>query len=347
MKKSLIFAVVALVAFVGCAQIENPGNDAGKVEMNFTPLNGNVATRGYTLGTEFKESSVGNLHPGSLDFYRTMQISAYLYPQNGEAGNYFVDKTYSNANHSTTWWNTNTIGGTHEPIYWPVGGTMDFLAYSFSAEPNTVFDGGVVWDDENAASQVVIDVPGENSQNDILYASAYGQKAPSSATPVAMKFNHAQAWLEFELTGTVDAGVPVVHLNRIELENVYNAGVLTIKNNKGNATATWDFSGETKKNIEVDNEYKVKDLKTESQFLDMLFPQQKKTAFVIYYTLGKDTQELSYRFTTDQKTWLMGEKYVYKINITTTEVTVNPTVTVWADGDVADVNAQTTDGKIF
>ena len=342
MKKTLILAAAALFAFVGCAQIENPGNDAGKVEMSFVPLSGDVATRGYTTGTDFEETAKADLHADGTDKARDMQISAYLYPQNGEQGNYFVGKTYKQSTVGSATW-CNFENDLHTPIYWPVGGTMDFLAYSLSEEVNV----DVVWNDENAASQVVLDVPGENSQNDILFASAYGKKAPSAATDVPMVFNHAQAWIEFALTGTP---VNVVNLKRIELENVYNAGVLTINNNKGNATATWDFSAETKKNIEVDNEYTVTKLNSTAQFLDMLIPQQKKTAFVIYYTLGEDTQELSYRFTTDQKTWLMGEKYVYNINITTTEVTVKPTVTVWADGDVADVNAQTSgdpDYKIF
>lgn len=61
----------------------------------------------------------------------------------------------------------------------------------------------------------------------------------------------------------------------------------------------------------------------------MLIPEQAKTAFVLYYTLGTDTKELSYRFTTDQKTWLAGEKYVYRINVSTQEITVDPSVTEW------------------
>ena len=334
MKKALLIAPLAVLALASCNKMDDPKvNPQIQNEMSFVAMN--KVTKGYTLGSTFNDCAYENIHKGQEAVDRTMQISSYLYPQNGEQGNYFVDKTYAKGT-SSWWWNIDPKTEEHDPIYWPVGGTLDFLAYSLSAEKSTVKNVDVIWNSENAASQVVLDVPGENTQNDILFASAYGIKSPSSHKPVDMTFNHAQAWIEFVLTGSLTDETsplgkdePIVKLKRIELENVYNAGVLTINNNKGNATATWDFSAETKKNIEVDNMYSVKELYNVAQYLDMLIPQQKKTAFVIYYTLGNDDQELSYRFTTDLKTWLMGEKYVYKINITTSEVTVAPSVMEW------------------
>lgn len=329
MKKALLIAPLAILALASCNKMDDPKvNPQIQNEMSFVPM---TPTKGYVEGTAFLETYASTLHGTKTPKWRTMQISSYLTPQNGEEGNYFVDKTYAHSGNTVTWWNVNPSTYAHDPIYWPVGGTLDFLAFSLSEEPGTVKNIDVTWNKENASSQVVLDVPGENSQNDILFASAYGIKAPSSQKDVAMTFNHAQAWLEFQLTGSVDAQYPdgIVKLSRIELEDVYNAGVLTVNNNKGNATATWDFSAESKKNIAVDNEYSVKQLNEDVQYLDMLIPQQKKTAFVIYYTLGNDTQELSYRFTSDLKTWLMGEKYIYKINITTSEVTVAPIVTEW------------------
>ena len=338
MKKALLIAPLAVLALASCNKMDDPKvNPQIQNEMSFVPM---TPTKGYSEGTDFTVTPFEYLHNHNASQSRLMQISAYLTPQNGEEGNYFVDKTYGKLSSDAQWHNlkfasldyTKNVG---DPIYWPVGGTLDFLAYSFSEEKNI----DVVWNADNAASKVVMDVPGENTQNDILFSSAYGIKAPSSPKPVNMTFDHAQAWLEFQLTGSVDDTYKdgIVKLNRIELEDVYNAGVLTINNNKGNATATWDFSAESKKNIEVDNEYSVKQLNETVQYLDMLIPQQKKTAFVIYYTLGNDTQELSYRFTTDLKTWLMGEKYIYKINITTSEVTVTPIVTVWKPVQEEDV----------
>ena len=316
---------MAVLALVSCEKKEFAGTEKLN-EMSFTSM----LTKGYAEGDTFFETVVADLHNTSATkTAREMQISAYLYPQNGEQGNYFVGKTYAqSAEESHIWWNVE--GGQHVPIYWPVGGTLDFLAYSLSAEAATVQSVDVEWNAENAASQVVLAVPAENSQNDILFASAYGIKAPSTAAPVPMQFNHAQAWLEFVLTGSeIPDDNATVHFKRIELENVYNAGTLNITNNGGNAIAKWDFSNADKQTIEVDNFNENLKLSGSPKYLDMLIPEQAKTAFVLYYTLGNDEQELSYRFTTDLKTWFKGEKYIYKINITTSEVTVEPKTAPW------------------
>lgn len=331
MKKTLILASMAALALVGCSKNGMEVPESNMQEMSILPMIGNAAaTRGYTTGTAFmygkKEAPLVEVG------YRTMQLSAYLYPQDGEQGNYFVNTTYAIGGDGL--WHAQP-----NPIYWPIGGTMDFLAFSMSEEKNV----NVVWNEDNAASQVVLSVPGENTQNDILFASAAGVKSTvtggtaGSKGTVDMTFDHAQAWLQFNLTSTEPAG-NVVKFKRIVLEDVYNAGELTISNNGGEATAVWDFSGAAKQDIAVDDIQKVSDkyLKPAStseiyygQQLNMLIPQQKKTTFVIYYTLGTDTQELSYRFDTDLKTWLMGEKYIYNICLNTSEVTVSPKVTKW------------------
>ena len=338
MKRTLVIIALAVLALTGCNKemAHNPIASNNDGELSVLPMesNGSIATRGYVEGSKFQETLYESLHksPRSAadSAYRTMQISAYLYPQNGEQKNYFVDKTYAKGASDDLWHNTKT-DGTVDPIYWPVGGTLDFLAYSVSAKDSKNIT--AVWNSEDAANNVTLKVPAENSQNDILFASAYGIESRSSAQAVAMKFNHAQAWLEFVLTGSTDDVNTdgIVTLKRIELENVYNAGTLAIDNNNGNATAKWNFTGEQRQNIEVDNCYGVAKLNAAPQYLDMLIPQQTKTAFVLYYTLGSSAKELSYRFTTDQKTWLMGEKYVYSINIKTSEVTVKPSVTEWND----------------
>ena len=341
MKKTLILTVAALLAMVACNKIETPSNDAGKVELSFMPMTGNVATRGFTLKREFQyvEYSSTGAVVGDPTF-RDMNISAYLYPQDGEPRNYFVNKSFKHASDGDFWRCGGSAGS--DMIFWPVGGTLDFLAYS------SIY-GGVTasWNADNAASEVVLDVPAESSQDDILFASAYGKEAPHSAAPVPMVFKHAQAWLTFSLGANEGPDNSfIVTLKRIELENVYNAGVLTINNNNGDALATWDFSKETRQDIDVDND-SVSALGHKKQFLHMLIPQQEKTAFVIYYTLGDSDTELSYRFTTDQKTWLMGEHYTYNISITPQEVTVDPTVTPWVKGDASDINAQTDHGVIY
>lgn len=319
MKKILLFSTVVFLAIVGCQKEEIKVYENSN-ELSLSPIsaNGNMATRGYVESEVFEETYCANLHSADKPAAtpRTMQMSAYLHPQNGMEGNYFVDKTFAK---NGDYWHATPA------IYWPVGGNLDFLAFSLTSEAQYNKSISVKWDAENAASKVTLTVPAENSQNDILFASAANIKAQRTSTVVPMQFKHAQAWLEFQLSGSSD----VVNVKRIELEDVYNAGTLTINNNGGDALAQWDFTGQKAQTIPVDNLEGVSVLAGKAEFMDMLIPQQPKTAFVLYYTLGKDEQVLSYRFTTDQKTWLMGEKYIYRININANEITVDPSVTTW------------------
>ena len=292
----------------------------GRCELSVSAVADGIPTKGYSETGEFYETSPSQLHGIWKDpVPRTMQLSAYLHPQNGEPGAYFTDKTFSLSDEGGIWWNTNTVGGAHDPIYWPVMSTLDFLAYSVSLEDSR----GVVpsWDESNPAEKVVLTVPAENSQNDILFAGVSGLKSGDAAASVNMRFSHAQAWLQFVVTS--DSPAPV-RLKRIVLRNVYNAGVLTVINNSGRAVASWDFSSVIRNDVTVDNTASVEELGAEPQYLDMLIPQQQKTSVTVCYTVGDDPSERSRTFESDQKTWLMGEKYIYTINISALEVGVTP-----------------------
>ena len=392
MKKTLILASMAVLALVSCNKMESPNLAfQDQNELSFIPMagNNNTATRGYTESTTFYYTPFMGLHTPSAcnSLSRDMHISAYQYPQNGIAANYFVDKTFSELKKSDddltgigVWANFDN-NKKHTPIYWPIGCTMDFLAYSIVEEEKEGTDKSkpmtghdhikVVWDANNAASQVVLDVPGESSQDDILFASASNRLSEKGHQSVAMTFKHAQAWLEFVFIGgnaehwkdnptseNPDQGCTErglsgnIYINKIVLDDVYNAGKLTIDNNLGNAIANWDFSGQTKKDIVVDdnwNYYESTKFMATSEddprygdacYFDMLIPEQPKTSFTIYYQLPGIAEEQSYHFTTDLKTWLMGEKYIYTIKINTHEITVTPTVQQWHDGGVADVDLE-------
>lgn len=389
MKKTLILASMAALALVSCNKMESPSQ--AQNEMSFIPMAGNndIATRGYSEDNVFYYTPFMNLHTAGVvgdegTISRDMHISAYQHPQNGSAGNYFVDNIFSQMGSTGVW--GNYVNKVHTPVYWPIGCTLDFLAYSVAEEvkatatTSTAMENHdhikVVWDANNAASQVVLDVPGESSQDDILFASSSNRLSEKGHQSVAMKFKHAQAWLEFAFYGGGAENYPVslnpapddgtgtcseqkaIYVTKIVLDDVYNAGKLTIDNNLGNAIANWDFSAETKKDIVVDDNWDNYGKKTfitnnsgeietplrndvdKCAYFDMLIPEQKKTSFTIYYKLPGIVEEQSYHFTTDQKTWLMGEKYIYTIAISTHEITVTPTVQVWHNGGVDDVRLE-------
>ncbi|MCQ2185055.1 MAG: fimbrillin family protein [Bacteroidales bacterium] len=310
-----------------------------------------LKTKGFVTGTLFYDTAVAQLHAESpVTTPRTMQLSAYLTPQAGEEGDYFVDYTFScdEDPDSPTW--------RHNPaIYWPVGGKLDFLSYS----SQTPFDAkDVTWNEKNSASSVVINVLEDRTQDDIMYCSVSGQNSSGGASPVPMEFKHAQAWLEFQIK-VAEAGTDgkamegKIAIKSIEIENIYCSGELTIENNSGEAIADWSFRHEQSHNVLFDDNYGLYGgpgtgegypvtgaLKKDISYMDMLIPgQQKKTAFVITYLLAGQPKELKYRYdlTSGTAEWLCGARYIYEITFNINEITAAPTVKAYETGVVSEL----------
>lgn len=335
--KALLIVALSVLALAGCSKYDGAQTSSREkelIEIAVAPQSASPMTKGYAEGALFYETFFKDLHGEEHNnVARTMKISSYMYQQGETAENYFVGKTYAKCGGDEYWHNTSD-GITVDPIYWPAGAELDFLAYSLTGEteaPGAAKNVSVAWDNNNAASKVTLTVPAENSQNDILYSSISCGDPMTSSQSLKMSFMHSQAWLQFVLKGSVNGSEQdLVKLKRIELNDVYNAGVLTIINNGGNALATWDFAGEQKRTIPVDNYNLSSSLrKDEPLYLDMLIPQQPKTSFTLYYSIGEETVENSYFFETDYKTWLMGEKYIYNITMSASEVVVRPSVEDW------------------
>ena len=323
MKKRFFCAAIALLSLAACDKSVTDAPESVR-ELSVSASSDGIPTKGYTETGEFYETALSELHSLSkTPAARTMLVSSYLHPQNGAAEAYFTGNTFSYSGEGNIWW--NTVGGEHEPVYWPVGGTLDFLAVSSSEKDSKAVTFG--WNLSDPARELTLGVPAENSQNDILFASACDVKSTGGSEALNLRFSHAQAWLEFQLTG--GAAGRAVHLRRIEIANAYNAGVLTVKNNRGNAVASWDFSAEKRQNITVDNIFSVSDLNDEPQYLDMLIPQQAKTSLTVFYSLGNDPSVFSKSIRLEDATWLMGEKYIYKINVSPSEVAVTASAGLW------------------
>lgn len=300
---------------------------------------------------------------------RTMWISAYLEPQTGIAGNYFKEYTYKYAAGSpdNLWHNfvDVTEGGvvtpTLTPIYWPLGGSLSFLALSAT---NANFAADLEFDDLNVANKAVL-VPGSTlgdelkpsadpsavvlcndyKQDDILFASTPSRKVGTQPT-VDMTFKHAQAWIQFRLNATKD---DVISIKKIEILDAYDYvnSVLTVENNNGDARAEWDFRKAVRKDIVMDDVCEIcgdgkflEVFKSDEEnygYMDMLIPEQPKTSFLVTYTLEGQPNVLQFKYDLARENWLMGYKYVYSINFGVNEITIDPSVETFAGGDVSDL----------
>ena len=321
MKKVFVFAAaLAAFALTACNEV-SPKVDEPQQELAL--VNAAQVTKGYVEGATFVDSPYDKLHgqtpDGKTD--RAMLLSAYLTPQSGAAGDYFVGQTFSkNANGETdNMWH-------HNPkVYWPIGGTLDFLAIS-STLP---FSGTVInWNPDNAAQSVVLTVGDKYLQDDIIYGAVVGRTTNAGA-PVTMTFNHTQAWIQFQIKVDDDSMNDIVKINDITLKNIYTRGELTL-NGGSTPSAVWDFGRETAIDKAMDDTYQIlapNYISDQVGYMDMLVPAQAQTEFVMHYTLEGQENVLEYSYPLATAQWEKGKKYIYEITIKPYEITVNPLVT--------------------
>lgn len=295
-------------------------------------------TKGYVVDVDFYDTEKDKLHDGSDPTTpRVMLMSAYLYAQNGLDGTYFENVKYAKSDDK---WHA-----TPAPVYWPVGARgLDFLAISAKTDLGEMavpedpgFTPSLVWNKQNVAASLTMKTKNEFKQDDIVFSSVSNRNVSSGAT-VNMEFKHAQAWIEFQLKSNVD---DVITIRNIELQDAYdyeNAN-LTVMNNNGNAIASWSFRESVRKNVLMDDTYtvyntalKITPADASKQVLDMLIPEQPMTSFLITYTLAGNDKELTYRYDLPHSNFLMGQKYIYAINFSINEITVDPKVLPFGAG---------------
>lgn len=319
MKKLFVFAAMAALLLSACNEIEKPIAELQQDEISL--VSANFATKGYVEGADFVDTPYDALHPSTPGDPRTMQLSAYLTPQSGASGNYFVAQPFEkNANGETdNLWH-------HNPkIYWPIGAQgVDFLAYS-STIPFT--GTAVKWNQSNAASECILYVSEEYLQDDILFGAVAGRQTNAGA-PVAMTFNHAQAWIQFQIKVEDASMENIVKINDITITSLQTRGELTLKGGAA-PTASWNFTSETAVDRPMDDTYGILApafISSTVGYMDMLVPQQPQTSFVMHYTLAGQDAVLEYTYDLANATWEMGKKYIYEITIKPYEITVQPTV---------------------
>lgn len=345
--KKYLFSAAAILAMVACNKEVAPVASNGDSALVNNEIAVNTAAnkaKGYLAGTTFFDTAIAELHagddgaPSDVTVAREMKLSAFLTPQSGLADNYFTDFTFAKGA-DDNWHHTPAV-------YWPIAGKLDFLAYS-SMVPFEAKD--VTWDENNATESLVLSVLENHTQDDIVFASAYGKESADGADPVAMEFQHTQAWIEFQIKVASDEMLEKIAIKEIVIENAYNSGELTIAKASTAAKAEWSFRYEQSKDIVFEDNYNLygsssagvltNALTDEINYMDMLLPEQPKTSFIIKYALAGQDKELQYRYdlSSASSNWVMGEKYIYAITFTVNEITVAPTVKEFVNGVVTDL----------
>lgn len=348
MKKLFVLSCVALATLASCSKSEDIEAPQAQKEIAFS-----VATdksRAPIAGSEF---------PTSLSMY----VSAY----NSVSKDYFKNVEFK---HNDDSWKAG--------MYWPINGVTNFLAYAFTPAADTQTTAVMnatkaKWgdtSDANWAQQVTFDfgdkslcyapatVDGSTVADpmtpyvDLLYAS--GEQAKEKVyTPVSMTFKHTGAWVVFNVKlGSVLTGAKVT-LNSFQLAKLFKGGKVVVDNTTyAGAKASWDFSGVTAADYDVESFTTLKQLKADTKdsqgnvtakgdyTFGAIIPEQNQTAIKFEYTLASSDED-NPAFTAQTATyeyplsrfdkWEMGKKYTYNITITFNEITITPSVENWVD----------------
>jgi len=231
---------------------------------------------------------------------RPLVVSAYLKAQSGNDCNYFIGETFTKSGQV---WHRSA-----EPVYWPLGGSLDMMAYS-SSSPFS--DASVMWAPHNAALRVRIAVDEGRTQDDVMFGVAYDARMDDVSGTGHLGMNHSQAWIGVVLQKSAGYGHEV-RVTKVELLDTYIGGDLTIENDHGYPKATWDMRRFTARAVIVDDTDGVygTPLTSTEVSVGFLIPQQEMKPIRVTYTV--DGVEKTAVHELQHAYWQMGQRYVYR-----------------------------------
>lgn len=286
MNRVLTYIVLAATLLASCSTAEPEAGAPVEIAFSASVLE----TKGMVTGGSLTDSETG---------WRTLTVSSFLHAQSGLDENYFVAETFS---YSAGAWHRSG-----SPVYWPMGGQLDILAYS-SKDPFSPVD--ETWGTPSAAERVRLHVDEHRRQDDILYGACSAATVGAGGAS-SLSMYHTQAWVEARLK--IRSGVTkTVKVEKVEILDVFLGGVLTIENNYGYPRMDWDFRRFTAKDAVLDDTHDVygTTLTTTAVSVGMLVPQQDRKSLRVTYTVDGDqrvvTRDLAHA------SWLAGSRYVYE-----------------------------------
>lgn len=273
----------------GCSE-RGPEEEACELRFSSTEAAFLPATRGLVEGVALSDTESGA---------RPLRITAYLHPQSGEEMTYLLNAEFTRD--GDTW--------KHSPaVYWPVGGTMDMIAYS-AGTPFSEYD--IDWATPNCARKIRIAVGDDRTRDDILYGACWNE-AGSSATALSM--HHSQALLEFRMG--LDGGSSAdCSVTKITLKNIHLAGDLIIDNNAGDPEHRWEFRRYTAADCVLADTDSVFGVPLTSAPIStwILIPEQAMTSIVFDYVIDGTAKTTTYDL--PGANWIAGRRYTYEVTL--------------------------------
>lgn len=337
MKKSLIIVGMAALVLGACHKVDTVVTETPQ-EIGFKAISANATKANAQL-----EGSLLN---------KTYSIYASATQKNSagaiENAAFFVDQQFQteDATVAPTSQYRAWSGTAAAPIYWPVGGaTVDFLAYALPTEKHATLAATYAKQAEDVASIVAFNNWNTyENQVDLLYAVNNGATSSTSGATdyVKLSFKHAQALLVFQAkVNTADA----IKINSITIDGLKVKGTFTVDNSRNDLVASWsDLETVATMNTIAEGADSNADnlgeaLTSTADFAQigstLLVPQQPRLNFTVNYTMGGNT--MNYTYNEARGTWEMGKKYIYKLDMTLSEIILTEEVADFVDAAVPEI----------
>lgn len=337
MKKSLIFVGMAALVLGACHKVDTVVTETPQ-EIGFKAISENATKADAQL-----EGSILN---------KDYSIYASATQKNAagtiENAAFFVDQEFQTEDPSVTAlsqyraWN----GTAAAPIYWPVGGaTVDFLAYALPTEKHGTPAATYAKENEDVASIVAFnDWNTYENQVDLLYAVNNGATSSTSGATdyVKLSFKHAQALLVFQAKVNTASAITI---NSITIDGLKVKGTFTVDNSRNDLVALWskletvDAMNKIAIGAEANTDNLGEALTNTTDFAQigstLLVPQQPRLNFTVNYTMGGKTME--YTYNEARGTWEMGKKYIYKLDMTLSEIILTEEVADFVDAATPEI----------
>lgn len=203
------------------------------------------------MSSATKSAVNGTAFPDGYDMLVSAYFNTGAFAGGDTPKNYFEGIHF--AKNGTAWKSTT------EPKYYPIDGTLDFLAIASAGLKDA--DAGIVptatWGaSSNVAKQVVVTAPDNHAKfDDLLFGAANAQGISTSGTGIA--FQHAMTAVVFVAKCNVayDATTNVgITLTGITIDGAKYSGTLTVENpaaggGTGDLTASWSDLGSPVANL--------------------------------------------------------------------------------------------------
>ena len=349
MKKTIMFAAVALLALVSCKKQEMKYVETSG-EIAFKPISG-VVTRAAGSGPEITGTEFASTN--------TLMVAASTkenadYFGTGATGFQFVHE-------SDGIWKGNTA------VYWPAGQQrVDFLAYGM--KEGAVLGVVPAFDATRPADMLTVaDWDVYTNQVDFIYAAANNKFKTDGVDPVAMQFQHSTAMIIFNFG--VSEG-PAISIESIDFDALAKQGTFRVDNTKTQLSTRWyglttatigevtpgaglaahDTQFPAAAAATAKSHYNSEATADNAKYGDsvaaaspvaygqlgesfLIIPQERQS-FLITYKIGTDNTLYTFHCDMNKGEWEAGKIYIYDIDFNLREIKIAPTVKEWvlADG---------------